>query len=193
MKPTRPQRHKKPERSGHQGPRRLGSMRRKVLEAPRTPVGEVLTPAGIVARMEKVLTDPLAHIGYEIVRIQAAGKHRLNIQVMIERVDRRPITLDDCVTANECTHHWLHLENFIAQDYLLEMSSPGLDRPLVKPEHFKRFCGEKVQLRARHPVEGQKRFLGVLECATDHVITLVWDAARVELSYDQIEQARLVP
>lgn len=192
MKHTHPQRPKKPERSGHQGPRRLGGMRRRILEE-KPFIGEVLTPAGIAVRMEEVLSAPLAHIGYEIVRIQVIGKHRLNIQVMIERADREPVNIDDCVAANELTRHWLNLENFIAQDYLLEMSSPGWDRPLVKPDHFKRFCGQKIQLRTRYPVEGQKRFSGVLECATDHAVTLAWDATRVELSYDQIEQARLVP
>lgn len=195
MKHTHPKRPKKPERSGPPGPRRLGRMRREAEEVyeGRPIVGEVLTPTGIAVRMEEVLSAPLAHIGYEIVRIQVSGKHRLNIQVMIERLDRVEVTINDCVTANECTRHWLYLENFIAQDYLLEVSSPGWDRPLTKPDHFKRFCGQKVQLRTRYPVNGQKRFAGVLECATDHAVTLAWDATRVELSYDQIEQARLVP
>lgn len=176
------------------GPRRFGRGAPKRDLPPIEPyVGEVLTPAGIMARMEEVLSAPLLHVGYEIVRIHVAGKHRLNIQLMIERADRASVTIDDCVEANECTRHWLNLENFIAQDYVLEVSSPGWDRPLTKIEHFQRFCGNKVNIRTRYPVEGQKRFVAVLECATDSTIKLVWDATSIELTYDQIEQARLVP
>lgn len=176
------------------GPRRFGRGASRTAPPPVEPyVGEVLTPSGIMARMEEVLTAPLLHIGYEIVRIHVAGKHHLNIQLMIDRVDRESVNIDDCVKANECTRHWLNLENFIAQDYMLEVSSPGWDRPLVKPAHFQRFCGSKVNVRTRFPIDGQKRFVGVLECATDHMIKIVWDATSIELTYDQIEQARLVP
>lgn len=159
----------------------------------KIPPAEVLTPAGIIERMEETLTEPLEHRGYELVRVLISGRHRFQIQVMIDRLDHKTVTMDDCVEAHECVRHWLNLGNFIAQDYVLELSSPGLDRPLVKPEHFQRFVDNKVIVRTKYPINEQKRFTGMLKCATNHVITLVLDTTQVDLTYDQIDQARLVP
>jgi ribosome maturation factor RimP len=87
----------------------------------------------------------------------------------------------------------LDVEDPIPGHYTLEISSPGLDRLLFKPEDFERFAGQLVKLRTAYPVEGQRRFKGRLQGLQDRNVVIVQDDQEISLPYDQIEQARLVP
>lgn len=103
------------------------------------------------------------------------------------------ITLEDCERVSRAVSALLDEAGPIAGEYTLEVSSPGLDRPLRTREHFLRFIGETVRVELSHPVAGRKRFLGPLLAVGEQTLTVqVEDAAR-ELPIDEIHRARLVP
>ncbi len=113
-------------------------------------------PAAVVARIaEPVLED----MGFRLVRVRMAGK---DLQVMAERPDGS-LTIDDCVAISRALSPLLDVEDPIPGSYNLEISSPGVARPLVRPEDFERWAGFEAKIEMETPIEGQKRFRGVLE------------------------------
>ena len=104
------------------------------------------------------------------------------------------INLDDCARVSREVAATLDVEDPIRQSYQLEVSSPGMDRPLAKPEHFQRFRGELVRIETLAPMAGnRRRFRGTLLDATDRDVTLQMPEGPVTLAYADIEKARLVP
>jgi ribosome maturation factor RimP len=103
----------------------------------------------------------------------------------------RGINVDDCAAVSN------HLTRLFAVEEVeysrLEVSSPGLDRPLRQPKDFRRFEGERAQVRMRVPIEGRKNFVGILRGASDAELRLEVDGALVSLELAQVEKARLVP
>jgi ribosome maturation factor RimP len=103
----------------------------------------------------------------------------------------RTMTVEDCARISEAVSPLLDLHDPIPGAYSLEVSSPGLDRPLVKPADFERFKGERVRIEAAEPVEGRRRFTGTLEgLAADRVVVLT-EAGRREIPLAAVQKARL--
>lgn len=138
--------------------------------------------------LETLLETTLAGLGYELVDMSMSVKSGL-LRVFIDKPGG--ITLDDCVAASHHLSNLLAVEN-VAYEHL-EVSSPGLDRPLKKPQDFRRFTGEKVQIKLRTPLAGQRRFAGVIRGANDTQIELDMDGQSVMLEFSNIDTARLVP
>ena len=104
------------------------------------------------------------------------------------------ITLGDCERVSREVEGVLDVEDPIPSNYRLEVSSPGLDRPLVKPAHYERFAGSVAKVQLLAPKAGRRKFQGVLKGLKDgHVVLDTADAGTVELALDQVERARLVP
>lgn len=103
-------------------------------------------------QIEKIIKEPLLDNGYEIVRILFGGEKRKNLQVMIERIDGLEITVDDCEKSSRLISVLLDVNDPIQEHYLLEVSSPGIERPLVKLKDFQRFCGELILVNTHHAV-----------------------------------------
>lgn len=103
------------------------------------------------------------------------------------------ITLEDCERVSRAVSALLDEADPIPGEYTLEVSSPGLDRPLRTQAHFQRFIGETVRVEMRQPVAGRKRFLGPLTAVGEQTITVEVDEVAVELPIDEIHRARLVP
>ncbi len=142
----------------------------------------------------------LALLGFELVCLESAKEGRDSIlRLYIDHLDRgpdgdRPITLDDCVAANDGLVAWLDVEfPSLRDDCNLEISSPGLERPLVKPEHFRRFQGRLCRIQTAAPVNGQKRFKGWIGTSTEESVTLEEDGVLKSIPLDAIRQARLAP
>ncbi|MDP2193475.1 MAG: ribosome maturation factor RimP, partial [Alphaproteobacteria bacterium] len=95
----------------------------------------------IITKIEAHLEKPYALEGYEIVRIQLNGMKRKTLQIMIDRLDGQAITLDDCTNVSHLTSMLLDQIDLIDDQYALEVSSTGLDRPLTKPHHFQKCVG----------------------------------------------------
>ncbi len=140
--------------------------------------------AGIVELIEQVVTG----LGYELVDFELSPRARL-LRVFIDI--ERGVTVDDCATVSNQLQRVFEVENV---DYdRLEVSSPGLDRPLKKLADFERFAGHEIQLRLSLPVDNQRNFTGVLQGVRDGAVTLTTEKGELSFPFDDIEKARLVP
>ena len=135
----------------------------------------------------KLVETTVNGLGYELVDVERAGRGML--RVFIDKPEG--ITVDDCQTvSNQLTRLFL-VENV---DYdRLEVSSPGLDRPLKKEADFVRFAGQKAQLKLRMPMAGRKNFAGVIGAVHDGILQLDVDGSQVAIELSNLDKARLVP
>jgi ribosome maturation factor RimP len=138
--------------------------------------------------LHDLLESTVAGLGYELVDVERSPHGRL-IRVFIDKPDG--VTVDDCVAVSNHLSRLLAVENV---DYgRLEISSPGLDRPLKKASDFIRFAGESAKLKLRVALQGQRNFVGVLRGVQDGVLKLEVDGKVLDLELDNLEKARLVP
>jgi ribosome maturation factor RimP len=150
--------------------------------------------AALQERLTAMLEPLVESLGYELVLLEYSA-HRGSALVRLFIDAPGHVTLGDCERVSREVEGLLDVEDPIPQNYRLEVSSPGLDRPLVKPAHFERFAGEvaKVQLLAPQ-ASGRRKFQGVLRgMKDDRVVLETADAGTVELALADIERARLVP
>jgi ribosome maturation factor RimP len=151
----------------------------------------------LLNRIETIITEPLTARGYTVVRVQLTGGNRKVLQIMIERLDDQPINVDDCSTVSRLVSVLLDVQDPIKDPYTLEVSSAGLERPLVKSQDYQRFCGETIVVTTQQLVNGRKRFQGRLASATENEITLeVLEASSeaptlVTIEMDNIRAAKL--
>jgi ribosome maturation factor RimP len=135
-----------------------------------------------------LIEKTLEGLGYELVDLELGNRGRM-VRVFIDKPDG--INVDDCAAVS---NHLTRLFNVEEIDYdRLEVSSPGLDRPLKRPRDFARFSGKRAQVRIRVPINGRRRFVGVLRKAGDTGVELEADGEVVTIAYADIEKARLVP
>ena len=141
----------------------------------------------------KILLEPTVEdLGYELVHLELTAQNRN--QVLRIYIDAPGgIQVDDCATVSRQLSVVLDVEDPLSQEYLLEVSSPGIDRPLAKPEHFQQFVGEKVRIVMREYVLGKRRFTGSLIEANDRLAVVDVDGEEYELEYDSMDSARLEP
>ena len=151
------------------------------------------TPGGPMDRIERMVAPSVEAMGYRIVRIQLSGRQRPVLQVMAERQDEMPMSVDDCARISRTVSALLDVEDPIAGTYTLEVSSPGIDRPLVKPEDYQRFAGFVAKLETKAAVDGRRRFKGKLAGLADGVyVRLIEDSGEIDLPLENIQKARLV-
>jgi len=135
----------------------------------------------------RLVETTLAGLGYELVDLEISGRGM--VRVFLDKPGG--ITLDDCErVSNQLTR--LFVVEGVAYDRL-EVSSPGLDRPLKKEADFVRFRGEKVNLKLRVPMEGRKNFIGILGEVKDGVLQLDMEGKQVAIVLSNVDRARLVP
>ena len=140
------------------------------------------------------LLEPLVEdLGYELIWVQLAGGEGSQIvRVFIDHADG--IGLEDCETVSREISGLLDVEDPIPGNYTLEVSSPGLDRPLVKPAHFERFVGHLAKIKTHAPsLEGRRRYHGTLKGVADGQVDIEVDGELHSLPLTDIEIARLVP
>ncbi|HEY6044130.1 MAG TPA: ribosome maturation factor RimP [Nitrosospira sp.] len=136
----------------------------------------------------ELLDSTLHGLGYELVDIERMSRGGL-LRVFIDKPGG--ISVDDCVIVSNHLGRLFAVENV---DYdRLEVSSPGLDRPLKKPSDFIRFLGESVKLKLRVALKGQRNFAGILREVNDGILKLEVDGKMLDLELKNLEKARLVP
>jgi ribosome maturation factor RimP len=136
----------------------------------------------------ELLESTLAGLGYELVDFERSLRGKL-LRVFIDKTNG--VSVDDCVAVSNHLSRLLAVENI---DYdRLEVSSPGLDRPLRKASDFIRFSGESVTLRLRVPLQGRRNFVGVVREVNDGILKLEMDGKTLDLELSNLEKARLVP
>lgn len=137
--------------------------------------------------IQALIEPTLAGMGYELVALERVGRGLLRLYID----QPAGIALDDCVRVSNQLTRLFMVENV---DYdRLEVSSPGLDRPLVKPADFLRFDGQRAQIRLHSPLEGRKRFTGVLRGLANDVLKLDVEGVLVDIPLLEVESARLAP
>lgn len=149
-------------------------------------------------RIETIIEEPLNARGYNLVRVQVSGNHRKILQIMVERMDDSAITVDDCSTVSRLVSVLLDVQDPIKDPYILEVSSPGLERPLVKKKDFDRFCGQMVHVTTLNAINARKRFQGRLVSVRDNGIELEVEETpdekshAVMIEFENIRAARLL-
>ncbi len=143
-------------------------------------------------RLNRLLRPAVEALGYELVGVEyRRGRKRALLRVYIDKSEG--ITLDDCERVSHQVSGVLDVEDPIVEQYDLEVSSPGLDRPLFEPEHFERFAGHRVRVRMSPPVDGRRKFTGVLLGFEDGEVRVDEDGIERRVPLESVSAARLVP
>ncbi len=145
--------------------------------------------------IEDIVTAPLLTRGYRIVRIQLQGSKRKTLQIMIEHIDGRDVTVDDCALVSTTVSVLLDVDDSIHESYILEISSPGLDRPLITKNDFKRFAGSMIKIELKLPYQGSRRFKGLLLGVEGDLVKIELDPQKevAEFAFSDIQRAKLIP
>lgn len=152
--------------------------------------------SGPAARVAAVARPVLAGMGFRLVRTRISGRDGCTVQIMAERADGS-MSVDDCEAVSRALSPALDVADPIAGAYHLEVSSPGIDRPLVRRDDFVRWAGHLTKIEMAVAVEGRKRFRGILRGVEDEALVLVRDDAGdenpvVRLPLSDIGEAHLV-
>jgi ribosome maturation factor RimP len=155
----------------------------------------LVTETGLAARIAAIAGPVLAGLGYRLVRVRVSGRDGMTVQIMAERPDGS-FTIEDCEASSRTLSPALDVEDPIPNEYRLELSSPGIDRPLVRVSDFERARGHEAKIEMETPVEGRKRFRGTIEGVEDaKALVRVAEpagAATVQLPIGEMAEARLV-
>ncbi|HIJ62798.1 MAG TPA: ribosome maturation factor RimP [Rhodospirillaceae bacterium] len=147
----------------------------------------------LAERISALISPSLEALGYELVRAMVQGRQNLTLQIMAERRDRQPMSVEDCAEISRALSALLDVEDPIAGAYTLEVSSPGIDRPLTRPADYERFAGFDARLEAARPVDGRKRFRGkLLGLDPGGAVRLLTDDGEVAVPMTEVKSAKLI-
>ena len=145
----------------------------------------------------RLLEPPIEALGHELVDIEFAREGRGGVlRIFIDRragEGREGITVDDCARVSHTVSEVLEIEEPIKGHYNLEVSSPGFDRILRTREHFERFMGERIFAELKLPINGRRRFVGVLKALHEESIVVDVDGQEHSLPLERIQKARIRP
>jgi ribosome maturation factor RimP len=174
----------------------LQTVAQGVLDEPR-----LIEETGVAARVAHVAQPVLTHLGYRLVRVKLSAQAGMTVQIMVERLDGS-LDLKDCEIASAALSPILDIENPIKRAYRLEISSPGIDRPLVRVSDFRRAFAREALIEIAASVSGRKRFRGFLreiegegQSATltlDRSDAKPGEGAKVVLLIRDVVEARLI-
>lgn len=143
----------------------------------------------IATEIEPTLND----MGYDIVRVALNGNETKVLQVMAERKDRVDMTVDDCADVSRAVSALLDVSDPFAGRYTLEVSSPGLDRPLVRAEDYARFKGDIAKIELNHEINGRKRFKGTLKgLENNNTVVFDFEGTEMKVPFADIQKAKLM-
>ncbi len=143
--------------------------------------------------LQKLLAPVVTALGYElmgVVRLSQGG-HKVLLRLYIDHP--KGINLNDCEQVSYQVSGILEVQNSIQGSYILEVSSPGSDRPLFTLDHFKRFIGHKIKVHLNRPLSARRNFTGVLQRLEKRNVIMLVDEKEYSLPYDQIDNAHIVP
>lgn len=143
-------------------------------------------------RIATLIEPSLTDMGYELVRVRLTGSQRKTLQIMADRLDGKGMGVEDCSDISYAVSVLLDVEDPIQGAYSLEVSSPGIDRPLMKPEHFARFAGFDAKVELARMQDGRKRFIGPIQGVDQMGVHLLQEGEAVILPFAEIRSAKLV-
>ena len=151
----------------------------------------IIRESGIDARIALIVQPVLKAIGFRLVRVQLTGQNGLTLQIMAEREDGT-MTVEDCEEVSRAVSPALDVDDPIEKAYHLEVSSPGIDRPLTRLVDFSRWSGHEAKIELHAAIDGRKRFRGKLLGLQDNDVVIETDGARIAIPFKQIAEAKLV-
>ena len=145
----------------------------------------------IAARAERLIADAIGSFGYELVHVEYQPRRDSSVlKIYIDRPGG--VTVDDCQRVSRHVGVMLDVEDLIPHRYTLEVSSPGIERPLFKPEDYKRFSGKEVRLTTLEKIEGRKNFVGYLRGIEEGVVEFESEGKTIKVPFRSIRKANLV-
>ena len=154
-------------------------------------MADLVAVSDIEKQLSTIVRPLVDRMGYDLVRLRFGGGDSRKLQIMAERRGGG-MELDDCAEISRAVSNALDVADPIRNNYTLEVSSPGIDRPLTRQSDFLRWVGHVAKLETREAVEGRRRFKGVIQAAEEDRIVLETQQGRVELRFDALGAARLV-
>ena len=144
------------------------------------------------AELMKLLEPAVERLGYELsdIEVKLGGREGI-VRLFIDKADG--VGLEDCEAVSRQVSALLDVEDPLPGHYVLEVSSPGLDRRLTKVEHFQRFMGEDIRVKMRFPIGGRRNYRGALKAVDEENIEVEVDGESHRLPMATIESARLIP
>jgi ribosome maturation factor RimP len=154
--------------------------------------GRFIRETGQAAEIAALVEPALEHLGFRLVRVQISGRDGQTVQIMAER-PTGVMRIEDCEAVSRALSPLLDAFDPIPGSYRLEVSSPGIDRPLVRASDFVEWCGHEAKIELKAPLDGRRRFRGVLKGFDDGKVRMAHDEDRVvDFSIAQIADAKLV-
>jgi ribosome maturation factor RimP len=142
--------------------------------------------------IEKTLLPEVQGLGYRLIRVKVSRENNLTLQIMIDRNDHSEITVEDCEIVSRKISPVLDANCPISDEYFLEVSSPGIDRPLISVADFDSYSGLDVRIEMNTMVDGRKRFKGKLMGVEENMVKILTEDAAYKLPYDEIFRAKLI-
>jgi ribosome maturation factor RimP len=146
----------------------------------------------LTSRINAIIEPTVIDMGFDLVCTQIKGADRIQLQIMAERSDGTGMDVADCARLSRAIAALLDVEDPITKAYTLEVSSPGIDRPLIKLNDFVRFVGFDVRVESDHPVDGRRRFKGPIRAVRDELVAIETEDGEFEIPYDHIARAKLL-
>ena len=148
--------------------------------------------SGLAAEIVALAEPVIEELGLRLVRVKISAQSGTTVQIMADRPDGA-ISVDDCASISRRVSPLLDAHDPIPGGYTLEVSSPGIDRPLFTVAQFARFIGEQAKISLRLPQDGRRRLLGRIVSAEGGKVVIAEDKGEFTIAHDNIEKARLVP
>ena len=143
-------------------------------------------------RIEGLIRPTAEAMGFDLIRVQVLGQRRFTLQIMAERLVGGSMTIDDCAELSRAISPILEVEDPLPGAYVLEVSSPGIDRPLVRLGDFERYAGFEAKVEMTYAVGDRRRFRGKLLGTDEKYVRLRVEDKEVMLAFDEIRRAKLV-
>jgi len=144
-----------------------------------------------MAQLEPILEPAVEAAGFRLVRLRLMGGHTKTLQIMAERPDGT-MNVEDCAQLSRALLDFIERENPMGGDFELEVSSPGIDRPLTRLTDFARWSGHEAKLELHTPIDGRKRFRGLLLGIDGQDVTIECQGQRIAIPFRGIAEAKLV-
>jgi ribosome maturation factor RimP len=150
-----------------------------------------LTP--VEQKVADIITPSIEEMGFRVVRVRLSGQDNgKTLQVMIEKQDLSTLNVDDCAKVSRAASILLEVDDPISGAYHLEVSSPGIDRPLTSFDDFIRFKGFDAKIETDTLINGRKRFKGIIKECVDDKVTIAVDGEDYDIPCSDISQSKLV-
>ncbi|WP_187428438.1 Ribosome maturation factor RimP [Roseobacter fucihabitans] len=152
---------------------------------------DLIAKAAIDRRMAEIITPVIEDLGFELVRVRLMSAKTTILQIMADKPDGG-IEVDDCAQISQAVSAVLDVEDPILDEYTLEVSSPGIDRPLTRLKDFEMFEGYEAKIETADLIDGRRRFKGELAGVEDDEVLINLDEGTIGLKFDWLSDAKLV-